>query len=506
MARITDLPEEVIALVGIHLNKNAVKFAIRTCWHLHNALNHLLWRQLTLPSRTGRFLLSAAKIKENAHHIQQLEFRCHVPQEYYSIHYPKVHNLTMVGTSPPPPRTVSPETQLHHHPLLISLNPQFQVLTLRNIDCSSSSNLWETICATLQHPKRLEVRFLGTMDKGVSDSFWRTCSRFEELNLDVLEAECGETLPSLMFPDLKRLKLYYGGCFRHAAMDMDDHLEWMKNAPNLEALEWRVGHYRYFPIGDLITALAGKAWPRLESFSLLFLPEPDDVWADIINVLPPLKRFQSNNRQFKEQSFARLQETQFETLRCLHVRDCVSFSSPMAFTVLVECVQLEEFHAPYIHAADLRSKDSTGSDWACTGLRFLRLQVFTEKDDTGADELVFKQLSKLSQLKDLRLNKSSTAAYPATTQAVLEQKGMLRLQLDTGLSYLSTLKHLTKINFLNTEQEMGADDVQWMLENWTSLEFMAGSFSEDADTQDELENMFWETSVDYWPVDFVFDD
>ncbi|KAG0283467.1 hypothetical protein BGZ96_012122 [Linnemannia gamsii] len=506
MARITDLPVEVIALTGIHLDKDAVKHAIRTCWHLYNALNHLLWRQLPLPSRTGRLLLSAAKLQDNAHRIQQLEFRCLVPQEYYSIHYPNVHNLKMNITSLPPLYTVSPENQHQLHSLLISFNPQFQDLTLRNIECSSSSILWETIYETLQHPKRLEINCIGTIDQNTSDSFWRTCSRFEELNLHVHEIQRCETLPTLMFPDLKLLTLSYGGRFRNAAMGTDDFLQWMRNAPNLEALEWNVYHYRYFPKDDLISALAEKAWPRLESFSLLFFPEPDDVWADIIRVLPPLKRFQCNNSQFNNQSFARLQEHHFATLHSLHVRNCGSFSSPMALSVLTNCAHLQEFHAPYIHAVDLRSKNSKGRNWACTGLRCLRLQIFKGKNDTGADKLVFKQLSKLNQLKDLRLHRVTTMVYPKKVQAMLKDAGMLQLRLDAGLSHLSTLNHLTKISFLNTEQEMSAEDLRWMLENWTLLEYMDGVFSKDDDTQAVLGAMISETNIEYWDLDLGFDD
>ncbi|KAF8948394.1 hypothetical protein BGZ47_005167 [Haplosporangium gracile] len=504
MARITDLPEEVIALVGIHLDKYTIKSAIRTCWHLYNALNHLLWRLLHLPSRTGRLLLSATKIEENAHRIHQLEFRCAVPQEYCSIRFPNVRDITinysLSGNRSHPTYTVLTEDWDRRVRQLIGLNPQVQDLALYCGKFPVSSAVWNIIFASLQAPKRLKVQSFGVFSDLV-DPFWRACLGFEELHLDVREIDCCNSLSTLMFPCLKRLTMTYSSYFRNTAMAVDDYLEWMKNAPNLVALEWSV-YDQYFPTDDLIAALAEKTWPLLESFAVLHRSGPDDEWADIISVLPPLKQFRSDSYQFKDLCFARLQKHQFATLRSLHVRDCTSFSSLMTLTVLSECVHLEELQAPYIYVADLKSGSLTCSGWVCSGLRYLKLQVFRDIDDTRTDELVFKQLSKLDQLRELHLDQEPLMAYPAAVRDILKQKGAIQLRLGAGLSHLSTLKRLTDVSFHYTGQSMAAEDVWWMLENWTSLKKMDGTLSEDDGIQDELAQMIYETNVDYWPVDF----
>ncbi|KAG0196538.1 hypothetical protein BGX33_001535, partial [Mortierella sp. NVP41] len=61
MILIVDLPEEVIALIGLRVDKRTIKAVILSCWYLHNSLAHLLWRQFALPSSKGRFLLEAPK-------------------------------------------------------------------------------------------------------------------------------------------------------------------------------------------------------------------------------------------------------------------------------------------------------------------------------------------------------------------------------------------------------------------------------------------------------------
>lgn len=198
--------------------------------------------------------------------------------------------------------------------------------------------------------------------------------------------------------------------------------------PNL--IEWIVYHYRYFPTDGLIAALAGKTWKHLESFTVQYFSAPDNVWADILSVLPPLKQFRSNSREFKELGSSSLQEHHFVTLRSLHIRDCAFFSSLMTLTVLTECAHLEELRAPYIAIADLRSGKLTGRDCACSGLLYLKVQFFRDMDDAGADELVFKQLCKLEHLRELRIGQGSPEVYPATVREVLKGKGSIQFRLD----------------------------------------------------------------------------
>ncbi|KAF9544919.1 hypothetical protein EC957_011544 [Mortierella hygrophila] len=98
----------------------------------------------------------------------------------------------------------------------------------------------------------------------------------------------------------------------------------------------------------------------------------------------------------------------------------------MTLTVLTECVHLEGLRAFHIDVPDFRSEKLTGRDWACSGLRNLKVQIFRDMDDVGADQLC-----------------------------------------------------LTHVSFYNTRQGIGTEDIWAIPENWTSLKKMYGVLSED---------------------------
>ncbi|KAG0281288.1 hypothetical protein BGZ95_005187 [Linnemannia exigua] len=501
MARIVNLPEEVIALIGTHLDKNTIKAAIRTCWHLYNALLHLLWRQLAIPTRTGRLLPSANNVEENAHRVQCLEFRRPVPQEYYSLHY---RNLYSIRISQPPACTIPPDDQDRHHCLLVGSNPQIQDLVFHNMQTPPSIALWDTIITSLQKPRRLEFRNHILLPKDTLDSFWQACSLFEELDLIIYKVYYGDILETLPFPRLRRLTLDFPDSCIRRGVDLEDYLAWVTNLLQLEALTWRVCDSHKFCTDDFITALSEKTWPRLESVKLTGVSEEDDVWSEIIQLLPPLKEYRTNNEKFGEQSFSRLQEHHFGTLRSLNVGGCPLFSSQMALSVLTGCVHLEDFRAPYIYIADLKNGNSTTQDWASVGLKHLKIYIARDPEDPGADELMFKQLSRQTQLRGLHFDQWLTLVLPTKLKESLNKQGAIQLRLDAGLFYLWTLKQLTHISFDETRQAMGVEEIEWILENWTSLKEMAGNLSDDAGAQAVSEGMFTGTDVCYWPFNSIF--
>ncbi|KAF9120343.1 hypothetical protein BGW39_011490, partial [Mortierella sp. 14UC] len=493
MTGINNLPEEVIALIGSHLDKKDINAAIRTCRLFHNALRHLLWRHLSFPTKGGQILLSAAEVEKSAYWVHCLSYRYSVPQEYWSIHYPNVYNMRIDYYLNMFPQlqlsTILLENLDRHHCLLIESNPQVQNLTLRNLKIPPSITLWDTVIASLQNPRQLIFHHSSSLPLDSRDSFWRACSLFEDMDLKIRDAY-QDILETLTFPRLKRLTLEIRDSYTRSNIGLEDYLVWIKTATQLEALAWHMTRGLQFPTNNFIRELNERRWPRLESVGLTNVTKPDDVWANIIQLLPPLKEFRTNNRLFEEQSFARLQEHHFRTLRSLNVRGCHLFSSRMALSVLTECVHLEDFRAPYLRAADLKNRSSISQDWACVGLKYLKLYIASDPEDPESNELVCKQLSRLQQLKELHFDQWLIFSLPAELKGPLTEQGSLQLRLDAGLAHLSTLKRLTTIYFDETRQRMRFGEVEWILQNWTALEEMSGSLSGDTNTQAELEAMF----------------
>jgi hypothetical protein len=59
------------------------------------------------------------------------------------------------------------------------------------------------------------------------------------------------------------------------------------------------------------------------------------------------------------------------------------------------------------------------------------------------------------------------------------------LRLELGLDKLSTLRSLSVISFLDTEQKMGDEEVDWILEHWTSLMIANGALNTSKPRVDE---------------------
>ncbi|KAF9902839.1 hypothetical protein EC991_004498 [Linnemannia zychae] len=506
MTGITNLPEEVLVLIGTHLDNKNIMAAIQTCRLLHNTLCHLLWRQLNLPLRNGELLLSAAKLKENAHKVHCLTYHHPPPQEHCSIRFPNVYYLKFDYNSGKICRVRSsraiPEHDDRDHCLLIKSNPQVRDLTIRNLKSPPSVSFWDTVITYLRRPRRLEFRCFTNIPKDSLESFWRACSLFEELDLKLGDSSYRDILMTRPSLRLRRLSLEVGDCQPPSNtwnFDLKDCLLWIRNAASLEALVVHVYRRHKFPTDVFIEELSKKAWPHLESVRLKNVSESDDVWANIIQLLPPLKVFQIISRLFEEQGLARLQEYHFKTLRNLNVRGCPLFSSRMVLSVLTGCVHLEEFRAPYLYAVDLKSGASSSQDWVCVGLKCLRLHIAGEPNDPESNELVFKQLSRLHQLRQLNLDQLLMFYLPTELIDHLTKKGSLQVRLDTGLGHLSTLRQLATISFDNTHQNMRVEEVEWILENWTSLEEISGPLTDDLDTQAELYKMIRQSGVSYEP-------
>ncbi|KAF9906475.1 hypothetical protein EC991_000644 [Linnemannia zychae] len=506
MARIYNLPEEVIALIGTHLDINNLRVAILTCRLLHNALYPLLWRQLSLPPTRSQLL--PAKVEENAHLVRCLVFRFPLAEEFYSIHYRNVYDMSInyyTTRSSHSPRLQTPAEQDKLHCLLISSNPQIRDLALLGDIVSPSKVLWDTIASSLQNPRRMVFRSLRYFPNNTLETFWRTCSLFEELDLKIRGSVYHNVLKTLSFPRLKRLALQLMGPYDDLDSGSQDYINWLESLPQLEDLDWQGPLGVIISSSHFISALRRNPWPRLESVTLRCLFGPDNEWANLIQLLPPLKKVRVGSRLIGEQSFARLQENHFKSLRSLDVQGCPLFSSRMVLAVLTECVYLEEFLGSYLLSSDLKNGDSASQDWACVGLKQLKLFIAAEPDDPESSELAFKQLSRLHHLQQLYLDEGLVSLVSEELREELIGKGALQLRLDAGLGHLSALKRLTIIS-ADTQKSMRVEDVKWILENFTSLEEIMGVLSLDTAIQLELERILRDSNVIYDPLWFgLFD-
>ncbi|KAF9992875.1 hypothetical protein BGZ65_011697, partial [Modicella reniformis] len=156
-----------------------------------------------------------------------------------------------------------------------------------------------------------------------------------------------------------------------------------------------------------------------------------------------------------------LLQPHFPTLTELNLGNNKSMTSAMAQEILSSCSSLIKFRAPHIKATDIVE----GHPWVCLRIRYLLAGIhFDPSTIEGLQPLVFDQLSKLTQLRVLDVIQGSK---------IISQKTM-ELRLERGLRKLSSLRLLLSISFINTDQMMNEQEIDWMLEHWKNLRKIHG--------------------------------
>ncbi|KAF9905862.1 hypothetical protein EC991_001267 [Linnemannia zychae] len=413
----------------------------------------------------------------------------HLPFDFYDISFPTLSSLKLgsrslkVDDHGPPA-----EEYIANWAHLIRLNPTVQDLGLTlPIDFDQApTELFETIMTSLRRPRALRVNFTGSekIPRRVQQSFWSAASCFEELEfIGYDQARQGASLDV----DLGRLKrLTYIPVNNDGVLEYD--LKVVTACRGLTRLRWG-NDFGQLPIKTFVEYLERPTWPHLDDLALEDVRHSDKEFASVMNLLPPLKYLKLQAENFGPLCFDQLQKRHFTALRTLHMKRCVNFTSRMALDVLLNCQHLENFSARLICEVDLLA---TPQPWACLGLRRLEcafttyIDALDSNESSDSDEnnslLAFEHLSKLRYLEEIDLRWRDTLGNISYHTV----PGVLQWRLGCGLEHLSTLRRLRNIHFDLRAQNLGWEDVQFMLVHWTSLEKVFGGLSRDWQFETEL--------------------
>ncbi|KAF9139912.1 hypothetical protein BGX30_007327 [Mortierella sp. GBA39] len=471
MARFTDLPPEVLALIGNLLPTGAViKSVVLISRWAHQHFGHLLWRHIRIrpkhPDTDTDDTELANLLTNHFTSVRSLQLEGEIHEKYYDITFPGL--LTF--------RHDYPEGNPRHNKAkvastilsnFIQRHPTIEDVTIRTTGLFLNDEFWVTISDTLHNPKRLKLKGTlggqGRMRSIIGEggpAFWRALSLFEEVTY--YGRDQSESIKSLDMDcsRLKRLDLTTTDYTRKGV-----HLwSWMQGCRNLTRLHWS----EPIPIRDGATMTVLPAWPLLEDFQVHSGRGSEEELADVIlRHLPPLKHLKLEGGPFGRACFSRLRDRHFETLRTLSLTGPCSMTSRMALDVLLNCATLEVLEVAYIAIEDLRE---TPQPWACRGLR--RFHGTVESSYKGMHTLFFEQLSRLQLLEEVDLNGDMMVHY-------VDLKGYSspRWRLDSGLGLLSTVTRLKKLDLHGYTQDLRQEDVEWMLNQWPLLERLSGGLS-----------------------------
>lgn len=490
MTGLIDLHEELLAIIASSLSKRDLAQLISSCRQLSqsSSLLALFWKEISLESdfpnyrcnvnRTYRpckdVRISARRLNQYARFVRSLSLFGPFQPEYYQIAFPRLHKLRLshdgdYSSLDDKAKDAMLAEQQVNNAELVRRNPNIKELCIHVGYARPPSDFWETIYSALQDPISLQLMDIQEL-KGadVVDSFWRACTRFEEIECKGKEMNVSELLPTLSFPRLKRL------VFQAADLHSEDfhpglYVDWFKQCPNLTKLHWEL-FYASFPVEAWAQVMERKTWPNLDDLSLTELTHEYDVnLAIMFAFLSPLRCFTLETFGFGQEAFLILQDRHFASIRVLNMSKTYDFTSSMALNALQQCVHLEDFRAVIINAEDIVDP------WICHGLK--NLEVFFVTETESSNDIAFRRLSEMSQLETCYFSQTPCLSG-GEIDVVPEAAYPLQWKLGLGLERLVLLKRLRAIAFENAAQKnMGVDELVWLKENLPALEQVGGTFS-----------------------------
>jgi hypothetical protein len=239
------------------------------------------------------------------------------------------------------------------------------------------------------------------------------------------------------------------------------------------AMRWIASLYYSPRWTNLSTQIQNRHWPHLHTLHIEGELEDTDLISILNSVGNDRQRLGSfclQGSALRTRPFHQL-GTHFDTLVSLDLTESYSTTSPMIQELLCSCPKLEVLRVSSVLARDV----TTGAPWCCQRLQELYICFRFGDLDQDLHPLVIDRLSRLVRLKRLIL-------YQPSYDELYDGYSMLKLRLDSGLSKLATLQHLTDIEFGCIETrtyypQMGMEEIDWMVDNLKSLSSIVGSLN-----------------------------
>ncbi|KAI1292717.1 hypothetical protein EDD11_008596 [Mortierella claussenii] len=491
------------------------------CKKFHNALVPFLWRKiviapaLPIPTKLG--------LKINKQYIQEFVFRGLYPSDILELQAcSRLQSITMQSLSVHG-SSVEEDRILYGIANLIAAHGS----TIKNLNLDLHRQPWGQTPSTSTPPRvfwtalaacsKLDSLILCNIEvqRGCMEKFFQVWSIARSLSLnEVVVSKWSANHYSEAIRDSGELvlersrELTISPCKDYHFV-LDDHYHslatLLRKCINLESLvlagNW---HPRQdLPssnVADFCGSLVKDTWPlpKLNSLALNNLDVEDRDLAAVMQQLNVLKVLAAVSSGFGPLSLQALIMNQAvssagtfpgmdlqagiapgtvlstrklsDTIESLDLLYCSSVTSYMVQVILTSCPSLTSFYAPEVTVADI----ARGGDWACTGMMELELHIkvdydLSSEEDAAMQRLAFARLGKLSKLKILGL-----------THGCSGEERTLDLRRSAGLDLLSGLTSLSELYFESDyEQQMGVEEAQWIVENWTALVSIEGVMNWD---------------------------
>ncbi|KAF9432292.1 hypothetical protein BGZ76_011016, partial [Entomortierella beljakovae] len=174
----------------------------------------------------------------------------------------------------------------------------------------------------------------------------------------------------------------------------------------------------------------------------------------------------------------RFGNTAFESLKLRHLSTLTELNlsasgatNVMNLHFLANCPLLKSFESTSVYLSDI----SRAEQWACLSIKKLHLHFISIPGmslSTSDQEEAFNRLSKLVHLQDLNVG----TREGSSRRGVLTFSG-LKFKVDCGVGVLSSLSKLRWIAWNFSQQNMGMEDIDWIIGHWKGLERISGQLN-----------------------------
>ncbi|KAK3805524.1 MAG: hypothetical protein J3Q66DRAFT_445832 [Benniella sp.] len=328
--------------------------------------------------------------------------------------------------------------------------------------------------ALSKHPNITSLRLEDVVIKAdVEPKFWEACKNLESLKLIAVMFEEFVPLPENMVLD-RLTKLYTELAWTHL-----QELDMISHCPNLKSYELFGGSIRTRVL--INHPIRIDRWPQVDDQMRISNPQDNElasilegIWSCRLNII----YFYLNRGSFGQQAFKAL-SFHHSTLVEVDLEISSSLASTGILDVLCSCPMLEVMRAKNISIRDIAG----GQPWVCQQLRELKIRFGAEGAGQDLQRLAFERLSTLPRL--WRLDMSVLGDY---------DDEVLQFQLDCGLGQLETLKELTILKFefglrRKERQQLGREDIEWMMSNWKKLKHLTGYLHRDRAINRQLKDV-----------------
>ncbi|KAG0230245.1 hypothetical protein BGX31_005952 [Mortierella sp. GBA43] len=436
-----------------------------------------LWKNMTIGDGYNRIPApnpTIASLQWHSEFIHTLMIEDRFPGRF-TMTYPRLRTLRLYMTCPQGKTHGEGDTTSDIGPgsirdpsPLIAQNSTLVSLFLCRLDPLLAHGFWQAV-ESLPSLKELTVTDSEVTPTAGPAEFSKVCTKVERLRLYRSLIPMTVITPLLeqdgRLPLIRELRL-------DAIAGLDDisQLELIGRCPNLVDLVWygrSIGRE-----SDASRRLREMAcfWPALERLQFVITFRDEDLAAVIAGIIKARALVLIRSKMGPLSVLA--MRKHFSTLVELRLPNCPDVSSALIGDILCSCPLLE-----LLFGGELAAKDMDANrPWVCRSMRELIVCVVFTETESDLQPMMFERLGTLVRLERL--------AIAFRMWDVRRFRCGLDLRLTNGLDRLQTLSELK--HFSIGDQQLGMEEVEWMLMHWKKLKQVGGSLHADTTLREIL--------------------